>query len=101
MSVANAATTNASPGETRSAAGYAVQVSSQHSETEAQSSFQALRAKYPDLLGKREPIIRRADLGAKGIYYRALVGPFASADEAAAMCSSLKAAGGNCIVQKN
>jgi cell division septation protein DedD len=81
--------------------GYAVQVSSQHSETEAQSSFQALRGKYPELLGKREPIIRRADLGAKGIYYRALVGPFASADEAAAMCSSLKAAGGNCIVQKN
>jgi cell division protein FtsN len=40
------------------------------------------------------------DLGAKGVYYRALVGPFATADEAAAMCSSLKAAGGNCIAQK-
>jgi SPOR domain len=80
---------------------YAVQVSSQHSETEAQSSFQELRAKFPNLLGAREPIIRRADLGAKGIYYRALVGPFGSAEEAAAMCSNLKAAGGNCIVQKN
>ena len=101
MSVASVGTTNARPGETRSAAGYAVQVSSQHSESEAQSSFQALRAKYPDLLGKREPIIRRADLGAKGIYYRALVGPFASAEEAVAMCSSLKAAGGRCIVQRN
>jgi hypothetical protein len=99
--VASATTASTAPSETSSAAGYAVQVSSQHSETEAQSSFQALRAKYPDVLGKREPIIRRADLGAKGIYYRALVGPFASADEAAAMCSSLKAAGGNCIVQKN
>jgi hypothetical protein len=99
--VASAATAGTAPSETSSAAGYAVQVSSQHSETEAQSSFQALRGKYPELLGKREPIIRRADLGAKGIYYRALVGPFASADEAAAMCSSLKAAGGNCIVQKN
>jgi hypothetical protein len=101
MSVASVGSTNANPRETRSAAGYAVQVSSQHSESEAQSSFQALRAKYPDLLGKREPIIRRADLGAKGIYYRALVGPFASAEEAAAMCSSLKAAGGHCIVQRN
>jgi hypothetical protein len=99
--VASAATASTAQSETASAAGYAVQISSQHSETEAQSSFQALRAKYPDVLGKREPIIRRADLGAKGIYYRALVGPFASADEAAAMCSSLKAAGGNCIVQKN
>jgi hypothetical protein len=101
ISVASAAPANANAEETPRAAGYAVQVSSQHSETEAQSSFQALRAKYPDLLGKREPIIRRADLGAKGIYYRALVGPFASAQEAAAMCSSLKAAGGNCLVQKN
>jgi SPOR domain len=99
--VASATTASTAPNETSSAAGYAVQVSSQHSETEAQSSFQALRAKYPDVLGKREPIIRRVDLGAKGIYYRALVGPFASADEAAAMCSSLKAAGGNCIPQKN
>jgi hypothetical protein len=99
--VASATTASAAPSETSSAGGYAVQVSSQHSETEAQSSFQALRAKYPEVLGKREPIIRRVDLGAKGVYYRALVGPFASADEAAAMCSSLKAAGGNCIPQKN
>jgi hypothetical protein len=81
--------------------GYAVQVSSQHSEEEAQSSFRALQAKYPDLLGGREPIIRRADLGAKGIYFRAMVGPFTSADQASELCSNLKAAGGSCIVQKN
>ena len=86
---------------TTASGGYAVQVSSQHSEEEAQSSFRALQAKYPDLLGGREPIIRRADLGAKGIYYRAMVGPFASADQANELCSNLKAAGGNCLVQKN
>jgi hypothetical protein len=78
-----------------------VQVSSQHSEAEVQDSFRALQAKYPDVLGGKQPIIRRADLGAKGVYYRALVGPFASAEEAASMCSSLKAAGGSCLVQKN
>jgi hypothetical protein len=60
-----------------------------------------LRTKFPTQFGGREPIIRRADLGAKGVYYRALVGPFASADQAAGMCSSLKAAGGSCIVQRN
>ena len=80
---------------------YAVQVTSQRSEAEAQASFRELRAKFPNLLGGREPIIRRADLGAKGTYYRALVGPFASAEQAAEMCSGLKAAGGNCLVQKN
>jgi hypothetical protein len=81
--------------------GYAVQVSSQRSEEEAQSSFRDLQAKYPDLLGGRTPIIRRADLGAKGIFFRAMVGPFASADQATELCSNLKAAGGNCLVQKN
>jgi len=81
--------------------GYAVQVSSQRSEEEAQSSFRDLQAKYPDLLGGRTPIIRRADLGAKGIFFRAMVGPFTSADQATELCSNLKAAGGNCLVQKN
>ncbi|HUZ32188.1 MAG TPA: SPOR domain-containing protein [Xanthobacteraceae bacterium] len=80
---------------------YAVQVSSQRSEAEAQASFRELRTKFPTQLGGREPIIKRADLGAKGTYYRALVGPFASAEQAAEMCSGLKAAGGTCLVQKN
>jgi hypothetical protein len=80
---------------------YAVQVSSQRSEEEAQSSFRDLQAKYPDLLGGRTPIIRRADLGTKGIFFRAMVGPFTSADQATELCSNLKAAGGNCLVQKN
>jgi SPOR domain len=81
--------------------GYAVQVSSQRSEQEAQSSFRDLQAKYPNQLGGRAPIIRRADLGAKGIFFRAMVGPFTSADEAIELCSNLKAAGGSCLVQKN
>lgn len=83
------------------AGSYAVQVTSQRSEAGAQSEFRALKAKYPSQLGNREPLIRRADLGAKGVYYRALVGPFASAEQASAMCSGLKAAGGTCIVQRN
>lgn len=83
------------------AGSYAVQLSSQRSEGEAQASFQALQGKYPNLLGGRQPMIRRADLGSKGTYYRAMVGPFATADQANELCSSLKTAGGQCIVQKN
>jgi hypothetical protein len=82
-------------------AGYAVQVSSHQSEEEAQSSFRDLQAKYPKLLSGYTPIIRRADLGAKGIYYRTMVGSFASADQATQLCSNLKAAGVRCLVQKN
>jgi hypothetical protein len=77
-----------------------VQVTSRRSEAEAQTEFRAQQARFPDQLNGREPVIRRADLGEKGTFYRALVGPFASAEEAAQLCSSLKAAGGNCIVQQ-
>ena len=81
--------------------GYAVQLTSQRSEADAQAAYRALQVKFPNQLGGREPIIRRADLGAKGTFYRALVGPFASAEEAAGMCSGLKAAGGTCLVQRH
>ena len=75
------------------ASGYAVQVTSERSEGGAQAAFLALQAKYPIQLSGRHPIIRRADLGAAGIYYRALVGPLRSAEEAKKLCSGLKAAG--------
>jgi SPOR domain len=89
------------PAAAPSGGGYSVQVTSQRSEAEAQTAFRALKAKFPKELGSHEPIIRRADLGEKGTYYRAMVGPFASMEAAAGMCSNLKAAGGSCIVQRN
>ena len=89
------------PASARGGGGYAVQVSSQRSEAEAQAAFHSLQAKFPSELGSRHAEFRRADLGAKGIYYRALVGPFASAEQASSLCRSLKAAGGSCIVQRN
>ena len=79
--------------------GYAVQISSQRSEAEAQAAFRGLQAKFPGQLGDKQPMIRQVDLGAKGIYYRAMVGPLGS-DEASQLCSNLKAAGGQCIVQR-
>jgi len=83
------------------AGGYFVQVSSQRSEANAQASLRSLQEKFPSELGDRDAIIRRADLGAKGIYYRAMTGPFASVDEADQFCRSLKAAGGECVIQRN
>lgn len=80
---------------------YVVQVSAQKSESEAQSSYRALQAKYPAVLGGREASIRRVDLGGSGVWYRAQVGSFASASQADEFCGRLKNAGGQCIVQKN
>jgi hypothetical protein len=81
--------------------GYVVQVSSQRSEADAQASFKALQSKFPTVLGSQSPLIKRADLGDKGVYYRAMVGPFGSADEASQFCGSLKSAGGQCVIQRN
>jgi hypothetical protein len=93
-----------SPAQTAPSAGgggYLVQVSSQRSETDAQASYRALQGKFPAVLGSHAPLIKRADLGDKGIYYRAMVGPFGSPDEASQFCGSLKSAGGQCVVQRN
>jgi hypothetical protein len=80
--------------------GFIVQVSSQKSEADAQASYRALQAKYAQLKS-HQPIIRRADLGSKGVFYRAMVGPFESGDEAVQFCNGLKQAGGQCIIHRN
>lgn len=78
-----------------------VQVAAQRSEADAQTSFRSIRSKYSNVIGSGEPVIRRADLGAKGVYYRAMVGPYSTRDEAVKVCANLKAAGGSCVVQSN
>jgi len=81
---------------------YAVQVSAQRTEEEAQSSYRALQQKYPAVLGSREAAIRRVDLRDKGgIFYRAQVGSFATSEQATTFCNSLREAGGQCLVAKN
>jgi hypothetical protein len=89
------------PSSGATSGGYVVQVSSQRNEADAQASYRALQGKFPTVLGSRAPLIKRADLGDKGVFYRAMVGPFASSDEAAQFCGSLKTAGGQCVVQRN
>jgi cell division protein FtsN len=81
---------------------YLVQVSSQRSEADAQASYRALQNKYPSVLGSQSVVVKRVDLGEKGVYYRAFAGPFNSSDQATQVCSSLKAAGGpQCLIQRN
>ena len=62
----------------------------------------ALQGKYPSVLGSQSLVVKRVDLGKKGVYYRAFAGPFSSADQATQVCDNLKAAGGpQCIIQRN
>ena len=84
-----------------SGSSYLVQVSSQKNEADAQASYRALQNKFPAALGARPTVIKRADLGDKGVYYRTMVGPFGSTEEAAQFCGNLKSAGEQCVIQKN
>ena len=85
----------------RASGAYMVQLVSNKSEAETQSSFKVLQSKYPTVLGTRAALIRRVELGDRGTYYRAHVGPFANADQANVLCDRLKSAGGQCLVHKN
>jgi cell division protein FtsN len=96
-----AALNPAPPAPAPSAGGYMVQISSQRNEADAQASYRAMQSKFPAVLGSHAPIVRRADLGDKGVYYRAMVGPFGTSDEAAQLCGALKNAGGQCVIHRN
>jgi hypothetical protein len=98
---ARVASTNPAQTAAPTSGGYLVQVSSQKNEADAQASYRSLQGKFPSVLGPHSSLVKRVDLGEKGVYYRAFAGPFASSEEAAQVCSSLKSAGGQCFVQRN
>lgn len=77
-----------------------VQVSSQKSEADAKASFKSIQSKYASILGSRTASIHKADIAGKGTFYRAMVGPFGTNEEATTFCGNLKSAGGQCVVQR-
>lgn len=79
--------------------GFVVQVSAARSEAEAQAALRSMQSKYAGVLGGQPTSVRKVELE-RGTFYRAHIGPFASRDQANEVCSSLKAAGGDCIVQQ-
>ncbi len=94
LPVASQATPAASGG-----AGAYVQLSSQRSEQAARSAFTALQRKFPSILGSAAVDIQQADLGTKGVYYRARIG-MPTRDAAAALCEQLRSAGGDCLIAR-
>jgi hypothetical protein len=78
---------------------WVVQLSAQTTEEEALSAFRAAQAKYAALAG-HQVLIRKKDLGGRGVVYAAQVGPLAR-DEANGLCSRIKSAGGKCFTLEN
>ena len=79
--------------------GYYVQIASQPSAEGAQASWQTLSGRYSSVLGGRSVDIQRADIPGKGVFHRVRV-PGGTRDQANALCSRYKAAGGSCFVSR-
>lgn len=75
-----------------------VQLASVKSESEAQTKWAQLQKKYSVLSGQSLNV-QKAELGAKGTFYRVRVGPMSYAS-ATQTCSKIKAAKGDCLVLK-
>jgi cell division protein FtsN len=58
-----------------------------------------MQQKYPSLLANYRPIVQKADLGAKGTWYRLRIGPITDKTAASKLCTQLKSQGlPDCLV---
>ncbi|RWC61275.1 SPOR domain-containing protein [Mesorhizobium sp.] len=78
---------------------WSMQIASQPTVESAQSSYQDLQRRYGSVLSGRTANIVKAEIAGKGTFYRVRV-PAQSRNDAINLCTSYKAAGGNCFVSR-
>ena len=77
-----------------------VQLASQRSEDVARQTAASLQRRYASALNGGSLIVRRVDLGTRGVYFRVQL-PTASLSSANAICDAIKNAGGDCFTRTN
>ncbi|MBX2804956.1 MAG: SPOR domain-containing protein [Hyphomicrobiales bacterium] len=81
---------------------YFVQIGARNDPQAATEAFKTLQQRYASVIGNYAPSLRKADLGAKGVWYRLWVGPVNTKGEAETLCDQLKTAGMQaCLVRKD
>lgn len=75
-----------------------IQLAAVKTEADAKTKWANLKAKYSSLASLSLKV-QKADLGAKGTFYRVQAGP-TSADNATSVCAKIKAAKGDCLIAK-
>ncbi|MDX8532485.1 SPOR domain-containing protein [Mesorhizobium sp. VK25A] len=78
---------------------WSMQIASQPTVESAQSTYQDLQRRYGSVLSGRTANIVKAEVTGKGTFYRVRV-PAQSRNDAINLCTSYKAAGGNCFVSR-
>ena len=87
------------PADAPQVTGWSVQIASAATEDAAWSTWKKMKARNKALASK-EPVVVRADLGTKGVFYRVRLVGFDSQGDASSECSKLKAKGVKCYISK-
>jgi len=76
-----------------------VQIGAFRSDEEAKTNWTRIKGKLGGFADGKSIDVERADLGARGVFHRLRVGPFASSDEAKTYCVGLKERGQDCLAK--
>jgi hypothetical protein len=79
---------------------WGVQLLGNTSQPAVLAAYRQLQMQYRPVLGNRPPLVMRSKIGRGGDWYRVRIAAN-SLLEAERLCSSLRAMGGNCLVQRN
>ncbi|PZF76846.1 hypothetical protein DK847_10270 [Aestuariivirga litoralis] len=79
--------------------GWSVQLASATTEDSAWSTWRKMQSRNKALAAQK-PVVVRADLGSKGVFYRVRLVGFDSQEDAGRACSKLKSKGVKCFISK-
>jgi len=88
------------PGSTSDTKGYRLQLGAEKGPEIAKQEWDRIKRQNADLVGSLSASVDRADLGARGVFYRIHVGPIADAAQAERLCAQLRQRGVGCILAK-
>lgn len=81
-----------------SSGSFLVQISAVRSEDAANEAWSRLAQRHPEIFAGARKSVERADLGARGVFYRLRAGSFETREAASRFCDAYKQAGGDCII---
>lgn len=76
---------------------FVAQLAALQSQAAVEPAWRRFTARAPDLFADARLDVERADLGARGIYYRVRAGYFANRADAARFCARIRQMGQDCI----
>ena len=76
---------------------YVAQLAALQSEAAVQAAWSRLASRAPNLFAPAQLDVQRADLGARGVYFRVRAGYFADRANASAFCERIRQMGQDCI----